>query len=75
MVAKKTKKLKSGYVSVELSDLDSYSFSDMTFFDKWVPENCELTYVGFYHDYGYYDEPDTACILVNWREKENVSDN
>jgi len=67
-------KNKTGYVRVELDELDSYSFSDMSFFDKWIPENCELTHVKFYHDYGYYDEPDTAYILVNWREKNDRDD-
>jgi len=64
------KKLKTGSKTVDLSDLDSMQFSDMSFFDKWVPENCELTHVGFYHDYGYYDEPDKAEILIEWKEKE-----
>lgn len=65
------KKNKIGYVRVELVDLDTYEFYDMSFFNKWVPENCELTYVRFYHDFGYYDESDTACILINWREKDD----
>ena len=66
----KQKKLKYGYVRVELSDLDGETFSDMSFFMKWIPEGCELVQVQFIHDSGYYDQPDIAYISIEWKEKE-----
>lgn len=66
----KKKKLKEDYERVHLFELDSLAFTDMSFFDKWVPEGCELTQVSFYHDPGFYDESDEALIFVHWKEKE-----
>jgi hypothetical protein len=66
----KRKKLKFGSERVHLHELDGFSFSDMSFFDKWIPEGCELVEVKFYHEYGYYDESDIACIYIEWKEKE-----
>lgn len=63
-------KLKEGYERVHLFDLDTLAFNDMTFFNKWVPEGCELVQVSFYHEQGYYDESDESYIFVHWKEKE-----
>lgn len=66
----KKKKLKEGYVNVQMHELDCCAFSDMSFFNKWVPEGCELVQVMFRHEYGYYEEPDEAYIVIEWKEKE-----
>jgi hypothetical protein len=64
------KKLKEGYVIVHMHDLDCDSFSAMSYFNKWVPEGCELVKVQFRHEYGYYDQPDESYISIDWKEKE-----
>lgn len=66
----KQKKLKQGYVKVQMYDLDCMSFSGMSFFDRWIPEGCEFVQVQFYHEYGWYEDPDTAYISIEWKEKE-----
>lgn len=66
----KKKKMKFGYERVNLDELDCMYFSDMNFFQKWIPEGCELVQVKFYHEYGHYDEGDTAYISIEWKEKE-----
>lgn len=66
----KQKKLKFGHEQVHLHELDGFTFSDMSFFDKWIPEGCELVHVQFYHDFGHYDEGDIAYISIEWKEKE-----
>lgn len=66
----KNKKIKNGYVNVQMCDLDCDSFADMSFFNKWIPEGCELVQVLFRHEYGYYDQGDEAYIMIEWKEKE-----
>ena len=66
----KQKKLKNGYVNVQMHELDCDAFSNMSFFDKWIPEGCELVQVIFRHEYGYYDQDDEAFIMIEWKEKE-----
>lgn len=67
----KPKKLKQGYVKVDMTDLDCISFSDMSFFDQWIPEGCKLVQVQFYHEPGYWDEdPEINYISIEWKEKE-----
>ena len=63
-------KNKTGYTKVQIMDLDEMSFTDMSFFEERIPDNCELTSVSFYHDLGYYDEPDDSAIIINWRKKD-----
>jgi hypothetical protein len=70
MMKMKQKKLKSGCERVDLSELDGFSFSNMGFFDKWIPDGCEIVQVQFCHEYGYYDEGDVAYIVIDWKEKE-----
>lgn len=41
----KQKKLKQGCVTVDMCDLDCMTFSNMGFFDKWLPEGSELVQV------------------------------
>lgn len=65
----KKKKLKEGYVDVNIFDLDGYSIWDMDWY-RYVPVNCEVVDVRIYAEYGYYDEGDTARFVVSWREKE-----
>lgn len=66
----KKKKLKTGYVNVQMHELDCDVFSDMSFFNKWIPEGCELVQVMFRHEHGYYDQSDEAYIMIEWKEKE-----
>jgi hypothetical protein len=66
----KKKKLKEGWINVQMHELDCDSFSDMNFFDKWIPDGCELLQVVFRHEYGYYDQGDEAYIMIEWKEKE-----
>lgn len=63
-------KLKHCHIAVQMSDLDCLSFSDMEFFDKWIPKDCELVQVRFCHEYGYYNQGDKAEISIEWKEKE-----
>jgi len=37
---------------------------------KWVPDGCELIQVTIMHEYGVYDEPDTAYFGIYWKEIE-----
>lgn len=67
---KSNKVQKEGHVLVALEELDGFRFQDMRFFDKWVPEGCELVEVGFNHEFGIYDQGDEAHIVVYWRIKE-----
>lgn len=64
------KKLKEGYERVNIFDLDGFNFTDMTFFEKYVPAGCGLESVGIYTDYGFYGEGDSAYFIINWKEKE-----
>lgn len=66
----KKKKLKQGYVNVQMSDLDGFSFSDMNFFNEWIPEGCELVQVQFYYEGGWRDQTDYAYVSIEWKEKE-----
>lgn len=66
----KKKKPKQGYVQVQMCVLDCMSFSNMSFFDKWIPEGSELVEVRFCHEYGHYDQGDEAYIIIEWKEKE-----
>lgn len=69
--AKKVKKLKEGYVDVDIFTLDSYCITDSGFFEKYVPEGCELVEVRIYAEYGYHDDGDTARFIITWREKSD----
>lgn len=69
--AKKVKKLKEGYVNVNIFDLDGMSITEPGFFEKYVPEGCELVDVRIYAEYGYYDEGDTARFVIAWKEKSD----
>ena len=53
-----------------MSDLDGFSFSDMNFFNEWIPEGCELVQVQFYYEDGWRDQSDYAYIAIEWKEKE-----
>jgi hypothetical protein len=66
----KMKKPFEGYVNVQMHELDCDAFSDMSFFNKWIPEGCELVQVAFRHEYGAYDQGDEAYIMIEWKEKE-----
>ncbi len=67
----KKKKLKYGDVKVQLHDIAYQSFSDMSYFMKWIPEGSELVQVQLCHEYGCWDEdPDEAYISIEWKEKE-----
>jgi hypothetical protein len=55
---------KAGYVKIDLCDLDSVSFTDMSFFESKIPEGTKL--VQFYHEYGAYDQGDYAYITIEW---------
>lgn len=60
---------KHGYVRLQFCDLDGHSFSDMSYFEKYLPENAKLVKVTFYHDFGIYEEPDVAEISIEWETK------
>ena len=66
----KKKKLKQGSVQVQMSDLDRFSFSDMNFFNEWIPDGCELVQVQFYYEDGCHHQSDYAYISIEWKEKE-----
>jgi hypothetical protein len=64
------KKLKEGSVRVDMIDVDYESFSDMSFFEKYVPDGCELVQVQICYEVGMYDEPDEVWFSIEWKEKE-----
>jgi len=64
------KKLKVGYVRVDMIDVQYESFSDMSFFEKYVPENCQLVQVQICYEVGMYYEPDEVWFSIEWKEKE-----
>ncbi len=62
-------KQKTGYTKVQLSDIAYESFSDMSYFKEWIPEDCEVTQVTFVHEFAYLnDESDVAYIGIDWKE-------
>ena len=63
-------KVKPGIVHVQLADVAYERFSDMSFFQRWIPEGCELVQIGFRHEFGYHDEPDEAYIWIEYKPKE-----
>ena len=54
---------------VYLSELDCENFSDMSFWEKFIPEGAELHHVSIYFEPGMYDEPDDSHFWVSWRKK------
>ena len=70
-MSKKIKQPNSGQVRVDLIDIEYESFSDMSYFEKWVPEGCRLVNVTIGHEVGYYDEGDQAWFWINW---ERIAD-
>lgn len=67
----KKKKQKFGDVKVQLYEIAYESFSDMSYFNKWVPEGCELVHVKICHEFGRWDgDPDEAYFSIEWKEKE-----
>lgn len=67
----KKKKQKSGDIKVQLWEIAYESFSDMSYFNKWVPEGCKLVRVQICHEFGYWDEdPDQAYLSIEWELEE-----
>jgi len=67
----KKKIQKEGNVKVQMWEIAYESFSDMNYFNKWIPEGCELVKVQFCHEFGHWDEdPDEAYISIDWKVKE-----
>lgn len=65
------KKQKFGAVKVQLHEIAYESFSDMGYFNKWIPEGCELVHGKICHEFGQWDEePDEAYLSIEWKEKE-----
>lgn len=60
---------KYGSTKVDINDVEFHSFSDMSFWAKYVPEGCELLDVSICHESGWYDEPDMTWFNVNWKKK------
>ena len=63
-------KKRKGTVRVEIFDLAYEEFSDMNFFEKFIPENTKVEKVQIVHDFGYYDEPDNVYFNIEWNLKE-----
>ena len=65
------KKLKAGYIHVDLADVAYESFSDMSYFDRWIPEGCKLVKVQLCHEPsrdGY--ELDQSYLAIEWKVEE-----
>lgn len=60
---------KYGNTRVDICDVEFHSFSDMSFWTKYVPEGCEFLDVSICREDGWYDEPDMTWFSVNWRMK------
>jgi hypothetical protein len=58
-----------GVVRVNIRDVQYESFSDMSFWQKFVPEGCELGNVVICHEPGWYDQQDMSWFIVNWGKK------
>ena len=51
---------------VDLFEVDCESFSDMSFWEKFIPEGAELINVSIHFEPGMYDEPDSSHFWVSW---------
>lgn len=67
---KAKKKLKSGSERVQMYDVAFESFSDMSYFEKFIPDYAEVVQVVICHEFGDYGEGDQAWFNIDWKEKE-----
>lgn len=63
------KKFDYGNEKIYIHEVEYASFSDMTFWKKYVPGGCEFIDVTICWEPGYYDEPDMTWFSVNWRKE------
>ena len=65
------KKLKAGYIHVDLADVAYESFSDMSYFDRWIPEGGKLVKVQLCHEPSRdYYELDQSYLVIEWKVEE-----
>lgn len=66
--------MKEDYFDVFLMDLDSYIFSNFDEITEHFRKKGNLndtsvvTHIQFHHDFGMYDEPDDARLIVFWKD-------
>jgi hypothetical protein len=64
------KKMKEGSIKVQMHEVAYHRFCDMSFFEQYVPEGCELVGVMICHEFGVHDQGDEAWFSIEWKEKE-----
>lgn len=69
-MAKKVKQQKTGYVSVQMSDLDG-ELATIDTFQKFIPEGTQVVSARFYWEPGYYDEPDRSYVSIEWSRADD----
>lgn len=64
------KNQKSGIFYVDLASVAYESFSDMSYFNKWIPEGCKLVKVQICQELGAYDETAQVFFAIEWKLEE-----